>query len=168
MGIKPYECRSKNCNKRFHATHERCNHERKCEGIKSLGLGNHTIKCDEPGIKPFKCKNEGCDRHFYGNSELQRHAANCSKRDKPVCPLCGIQLASTKTLKAHMKIHEKRNYTCNDCDKAFSSAHLLNVHRQQIHTQKKGFISFICAFCGQEFEYSLLVQHMEKCHAGQD
>lgn len=89
-------------------------------------------------------------------------------RDKPVCPLCDIQLASKKELKAHMKIHEKRNYTCHDCDKAFNSAHLLNVHRQQIHTQEKGFISFICAVCGQEFEYSFLVQHMEKCHSGQD
>uniref|UniRef100_A0A8D8IML1 Zinc finger protein 235 n=1 Tax=Culex pipiens TaxID=7175 RepID=A0A8D8IML1_CULPI len=184
MGIKPYECRRENCNNRFHSTLDRFNHEKLCEGKKSLnlasdpsveressasnikcpkkfdskdGLGNHTVKCDAAekrqipplGIKPFKCRNESCGKHFYDSSELQRHTK-----------LCGKKQSSKTKLMAHVKIH-----TCNDCGKAYKTAHSLNGHRRSVHTQEK---AFICALCGQALEYGCLVPHMKKFHPTED
>ncbi|KAL1402473.1 hypothetical protein pipiens_006080 [Culex pipiens pipiens] len=255
LGIKPYECRKGDCNKRFHVYNQRAKHERKCKGKQSLnssvdqessaaeeiilkvhpcskcprrfdtkaGFLTHNQKCKGPvespplsrcsicsmefrfpkkleahmnkhnGIKPFKCRTEGCDKHFYGKVALNRHAEHCG-RDKPICPLCGLQLSSRGGLYAHLKIHagepaaecdtcgkkfksrksltrhqlvhsDERNYPCGVCGKALKSANALTVHRR-IHTKEK---PFGCVICGQGFAYKCLVKpHVKKCHAGED
>uniref|UniRef100_A0A8D8N7D7 Zinc finger protein 728 n=1 Tax=Culex pipiens TaxID=7175 RepID=A0A8D8N7D7_CULPI len=184
-GLKNHASR---CNERverrkFH-TCEICSMEFLCPQTLEAHMNKHN------GIKPYKCKNESCGKHFYGKGELYRHNMLCGK-DKPICPLCGVQLSSKGTLKAHMETHaeepvagcdtcgkkfkstkslkrhqavhsDERNYPCGVCGKALKSANALYVHRR-IHTQEK---PYSCTVCGQRFAYKCLVKpHVKKCHA---
>ncbi|XP_039441484.1 zinc finger protein 394-like [Culex pipiens pallens] len=141
------------------------------------------------GIKPYKCRRENCNHHSYTVKERIHHEKICGK-DKPICPECGLQLASPDTLKAHMGTHRAANNPCDICGKLFKSKITLKKHRlihaedrvyfpcsvckkslkstaalrvhMRIHTQEK---PHACHICGQGFAYKCLVKpHIKRCH----
>ncbi|KAL1402475.1 hypothetical protein pipiens_006082 [Culex pipiens pipiens] len=141
------------------------------------------------GIKPYKCRRENCNHHSYTVKERIHHEKICGK-DKPICPECGLQLASPDTLKAHLGTHRAAAHPCDICDKLFKSKITLKKHRlihaedrdyfpcsvcekslksmaalrvhMRIHTQEK---PHACHICGQGFAYKCLVKpHIKRCH----
>uniref|UniRef100_A0A8D8GZ91 Zinc finger and SCAN domain-containing protein 2 n=1 Tax=Culex pipiens TaxID=7175 RepID=A0A8D8GZ91_CULPI len=141
------------------------------------------------GIKPYKCRRENCNHHSYTVKERIHHEKICGK-DKPICPECGLQLASPDTLIAHLGTHRAAAHPCDICDKLFKSKKTLKKHRlihaedrvyfpcsvcekslksmaalrvhMRIHTQEK---PHACHICGQGFAYKCLVKpHIKRCH----
>ena len=60
---------------------------------------------------------------------------------------CKKVLLSKQGLEAHQKIHEEKEYICNDCQKSFSS----DLHLKQHISGKHGEGSL--SFCGQHFQW---------------
>ncbi|CAG5039962.1 unnamed protein product [Parnassius apollo] len=76
------------------------------------------------------------------------------KKEKLVCPVCGIL---TYTLGNHIATHEeKKKFTCNQCPRSFVQKSNLLVHMKQ-HT---GIKDHICEVCGAGFyTQKSLVRH---------
>ncbi|EDS41887.1 zinc finger protein 232 [Culex quinquefasciatus] len=204
--IRVYAC--KNCPRKFDTEGGLSKHAWRCkepdqtrqlhtceicsmEFLNAKNLDAHMNKHN--GIKPYRCKNETCGMHFYGKLEMYAHGRVCGK-DKPICQLCGRQLSSEVTLRAHMETHaaeptaecetcgkkfktkkllkthqavhsDERKFSCDECGKAYKTLYALKVHRRN-HMEVK---PFSCTVCGKGFVYKCLVKpHMDKHHGGGD
>ncbi|XP_072941109.1 uncharacterized protein [Epargyreus clarus] len=83
------------------------------------------------------------------------------KREKLVCPVCGIL---TYTLGNHMAIHdEKKKFTCPHCPKTFIQKANLTLHIKQ-HT---GIRDHICEICGSGFYTQKSLARHKLIHKGE-
>ena len=58
-----------------------------------------------------------------------------------LCPHCGLQSRSDKTLeKTHKQIHDKRIFKCEKCDQEFEGMHKLTIH-EYVHKTS------VCSTC---------------------
>ncbi|CAG2194846.1 KRAB [Mytilus edulis] len=85
-------------------------------------------------------------------------------REKFSCEECEKVYSSSKALRRHdLSAHKKNKYGCNICDKKFCSKESLYHHKRGIHAGEK---PYTCEECGSSFNFShSLKLHMLK-HSG--
>lgn len=127
-----------------------------------------------------------CSKKYLYRASLRRHmtkthlkadvAVQSSTRDKIVttqqtkrshkCEVCLKTLASSNSLKNHMKLHTNERHKCLVCDKSFIKLHRLNIHNRESHlpdTDPKRY--FACVRCDKKYEnYSQLRYHTINSH----
>lgn len=67
-------------------------------------------------VRPFKC--EHCDKSFATRYMLKQHAAGHSfdkASQKLVCTICGLKLASEKSLSRHISKHARYDHSAEQC-----------------------------------------------------
>uniref|UniRef100_A0A915PVN9 C2H2-type domain-containing protein n=1 Tax=Setaria digitata TaxID=48799 RepID=A0A915PVN9_9BILA len=86
------------------------------------------------GERPFLCNR--CGRDFNLKSSLKLHMDSHVRADHPDnyytcarCPVCMKQLASTPSLRRHLKIHERPLEHCGVCSQIFLSKKALEQHQ---------------------------------------
>ncbi|XP_062842679.1 zinc finger protein 135-like [Trichomycterus rosablanca] len=82
------------------------------------------------------------------------------------CEYCGKPFQHRADLKMHLVVHEKerpRPYRCDLCEKSYSYAQVLEVHRRT-HTGER---PYQCRFCGKRFNQKGHCKDHEKIHTGE-
>ena len=104
-------------------------------------LNRHIVIHDES--KQFNC--ELCGKNFVYVKQFEKHKSdsNCHRS----CTQCGKTYAKSDALRNHMRIHTGDLFTCDICDKGFTSKTHLKQHIE-IHGDNK---QFSCELCGKEF-----------------
>lgn len=102
----------------------------------------------EPEIvqKFFACTQ--CKKRFTQKALLQRHILSAhSTEAKPFkCTYCEKCFSTTVLLSRHEAVHRKE-FCCQDCSQAFSSANALLVHMRSVHLHIYPFACDICEAC---------------------
>nr|XP_039261986.1 RB-associated KRAB zinc finger protein-like [Styela clava] len=143
-----------------------------------------------PAEPPFACPFNSCGkifetfdklkRHYYIHRE-KKHICNvCGRKfllkidltihcrihtgEKPyACTECGAKFTQKSTWKNHLPTHmnDAPKFPCNLCDKTYTSARSLSLHKKEKHTDKK--CSPICHNCNKSFESrAAYISHMKK------
>ena len=121
-----------------------------------------------PGIKTFNCETCGktfkkrsdknrhiqihkdikfpcqmCNKSFSRKDNLAAHISAVHDEDKISCPKCGIKFSKKSNLSRHEKTFHSRGVEgeniCEDCDEAFPSPRLLQIHVKKVHKRFKCF-----------------------------
>uniref|UniRef100_A0A1B0CYI6 Uncharacterized protein n=1 Tax=Phlebotomus papatasi TaxID=29031 RepID=A0A1B0CYI6_PHLPP len=97
------------------------------------GLKEHQITHSEE--RPFQCSY--CPKKFKNLPRLKTHE-DIHNDTMYVCPHCGIQLNTKRTLKMHMVNHlilhtGLRPYVCPFCDKTFANGSNCRSHKKKAH-----------------------------------
>ncbi|ENN81024.1 hypothetical protein HUJ04_009687 [Dendroctonus ponderosae] len=122
----------------------------------SESLRSHKLLHSE---NSFTC--EICGRNFKLKGEHTRHLRRHGDPDfrKVACLLCGKKVHE---LKKHMLTHTgQRPYSCENCQKGFTSRYALKIHKRQ-HTNER---PYICNHCGNGFPQKVsLLTHLKSKH----
>ena len=77
-----------------------------------------------------------CDKDFTRKAHLKRHkqvnheGVSRPSHTETECGVCGAKFANKYSLKKHVrKVHEVKQYACEDCGKEFHKNYLLREHR---------------------------------------
>ncbi|KAK7090797.1 uncharacterized protein [Littorina saxatilis] len=94
-------------------------------------LGEATLNAVSP-----QC--EVCQVHFHTLSELKAHATLIHNTTLFTCCQCPAVFVRDTSLSTHMKdMHagqSSRSFVCKTCDTTFDSKHLLQAHKQMVHS----------------------------------
>ena len=81
-----------------------------------------------------------------------------------VCNICKISYCDLRSLESHLRIVHttfEKNFTCEHCEKPFSTSDARDNHLESCHTEK----SLKCDFCDKTFSTNqLLVSHTKQVH----
>lgn len=112
--------------------------------------------------RPFKCSH--CSKLFKNQQRLKIHE-DTHTDTAYICPLCGLQLNTKRTLTMHMVVHsEVKKYKCEYCGNEYKRAKALKAH-MVIHT---GMRPYSCPFCDKTFANgSNCRSHKRKAHPEQ-
>ncbi|XP_055593250.1 zinc finger protein 665-like [Uranotaenia lowii] len=153
-GIKNFQCEI--CSKRFTQ-----------KGALKAHIRLHT------GELPFKCPH--CPKRFRGQTTLDGHIFQHTKQGTScpqcaavfatpsivkrhirevhtterahICQICGTSYKHLKSLRTHLKNHQKRN--CPVCGRVFHSIFAMMTHRR-VHAEDN--YQYKCGFCERKFE----------------
>ena len=104
---------------------------------------------------PFKWKN---------NLSVHEKGHTLGKKDCFKCDYLGCQkiFRHKRSLDSHMKVHEDKDYACEQCLKGFASQYELKKHKTSVHEPNS---DFICQFCKIRFKSKAnQMKHMKKKH----
>lgn len=101
------------------------------------------------------------------STSTRDRVGNTQKTKRPhKCKVCLRTLASSNSLKNHIKLHTNDRHKCLECDKSFIKLHRLNIHTRENHlpdTDPKRYFS--CIRCDKKYEnYSQLRYHTLDSH----
>ncbi|XP_059616276.1 zinc finger protein 271-like [Phlebotomus argentipes] len=121
------------------------------------GLKEHQITHSEE--RPFQCSY--CPKKFKNLPRLKTHE-DIHNDTMYVCPHCGIQLNTKRTLKMHMVVHSDfKKYKCHYCGNEYKRSKALKNHLI-LHT---GLRPYVCPFCDKTFANgSNCRSHKKKAH----
>lgn len=87
------------------------------------------------------------------------HATLASKTN--ICKVCFKSFRFRRGLSRHMKIHKNEKYSCEFCNKEFSSAEKLHNHKERMHDIK----NYRCKICQKLFKSKEYVKrHLSRFH----
>ena len=80
---------------------------------------------------PFQCQH--CPKKFKNMARLRTHE-DIHKHTAYICPHCGLQLNTKRTLKMHMVVHsDQKKYKCQYCGNEYKRSKALKVTRKIDH-----------------------------------
>uniref|UniRef100_A0A6P7GHR7 Zinc finger protein 431-like n=1 Tax=Diabrotica virgifera virgifera TaxID=50390 RepID=A0A6P7GHR7_DIAVI len=129
LGLFPFECKFKDCDKKFatntqHKNHVKLKHEKKFIAICSI-----------------------CNIGFVKISEYKNHKITHSTDKKYSCTKCKNSYKSLCNLKFHMKMHNKQfPFSCMICKKGFLRKEYYETHLSK-HT---GIKKYKCSICNKQ------------------
>ncbi|KAG4065634.1 hypothetical protein HA402_012624 [Bradysia odoriphaga] len=120
-------------------------------------LKEHKITHSEE--RPYQCAH--CDKKFKNLPRLKSHE-DIHNNTNYVCPHCGLQLNTKRTLKMHMVVHsDQKKYKCHSCGNEYKRSKALKNHLI-LHT---GLRPYSCPFCDKTFANgSNCRSHKKKAH----
>uniref|UniRef100_A0A336K7P1 CSON004477 protein n=1 Tax=Culicoides sonorensis TaxID=179676 RepID=A0A336K7P1_CULSO len=103
-------------------------------------------------FKPVACKE--CGKCFPAESNLRNHKRNVHSSKQLTgsmfqCRLCGNFYKTRSSLTQHMEIHDKREMSCEFCNKIFYRERNLNTHLKIVHLNREKTLA--CHICGKAF-----------------
>ncbi|ETN60181.1 hypothetical protein AND_008185 [Anopheles darlingi] len=112
-------------------------------------LNCHIFRHTKTGVQCSECR-----KVFATQSIVKQHVQQVHTAQRPhVCNVCGITYKYLKSLRMHLRTHEKR--VCPECDMVFHSVYAMRKHRKS-HTKEN--YPFPCTFCGRRFEKQIQLQ----------
>lgn len=121
-------------------------------------------------LKKYKWFSCNLCKQTYGDPEdLKAH--KCTS--KPLkCRQCGAAFRASSLLRRHKQMEHGRakSFTCDSCDKSFSTSAKLKQHQKNRTCQKYHCTSelFPCSYCQFSFTMkSYLIKHMKRHHPGE-
>lgn len=120
-------------------------------------LKEHQITHSEE--RPFQCSY--CPKKFKNLPRLKTHE-DIHNDTMYVCPHCGLQLNTKRTLKMHMVVHsDAKKYKCQYCGNEYKRSKALKNHLI-LHS---GLRPYVCPFCDKTFANgSNCRSHKKKAH----
>uniref|UniRef100_A0A336LXH2 CSON004477 protein n=1 Tax=Culicoides sonorensis TaxID=179676 RepID=A0A336LXH2_CULSO len=102
--------------------------------------------------KPVVCKE--CGKYFPAVSNLNRHIKHVHPLKQVIgfrfqCTLCENFYKTKKSLNLHMETHDKREMSCEFCNKIFYRERNLNTHIKIVHLNREK--TRACHICGKAF-----------------
>ena len=99
----------------------------------------------------FRC--EVCDKLFGLMKDLNRHKHSVHAEASYFCDKCSSFYKSKALYDQHMRTHEegyvRPNFTCEICDKSFTTKYVMSTHIKSEHLGIKRM--FQCSQCGKKF-----------------
>ena len=127
----------------------------------------------EASKDPFPCPK--CDKIFKHKNSLTKHLTDVHGKLSHICPVCHKKLANPRSLKVHVKTHNKfnqpverapkmysfENERCDKCEKRFKDNGALRVHQKGVHGAKE----FQCKLCNYQTSYAEnMKKHVKGIH----
>lgn len=125
-------------------------------------LHTHMLKHEEDQQQKFICKS--CKREFKHQAHLDNHILLVHTRDRGYsCECCDKNFTTLEALHVHKEVHKvEKKHQCHICNKSFIMMSSLTDHLRT-HTGEK---PFLCSTCGKGFSQKTnLEQHIRR-HLG--
>ncbi|CAG0884962.1 unnamed protein product [Cyprideis torosa] len=155
------------CHEGTHFACPLCDHTHE----KWISMCSHLWKVHSIDMELYACNQ--CNYKTVSLSKLVNLHKRSHSDDRPFpCDQCGKQFKTSKQLRNHKVIHNKRKWSqgplkasCDTCSRKFVNKRMLEQHCKAVHDKLR---PYCCSFCGyRASSRSTLKMHLRK-HSGRD